>query len=90
MNVCVCLTFDSYTYVSLLFVANNQGKRQVGLRMSARTSVGLSKPESIGIGLLADIKFDDKIWRTKMINRRVWGKYNRIGITVGGIGGFLL
>ena len=58
--------------------------------MRSRSSVGLSKPESIGIGLLADIKFDDKMWRAKMINRRVWGKYNRIEITVGGICGFPL
>ena len=78
MNVRDCLAFDSYTYVSLSFVANNQGERQLGLRMSSRTSVGLSKPKSIGIGLLANIKLDDKMWRAKMINRRVWGKYDRM------------
>ena len=90
MNVRDCLACDSYTYVSLSFVANNQGKKQVGLRMMSMSSVGLSKPESIGICLLTDIKFDDKMWRAKMINRRVWWEYDKIEITVGGIGGFPL
>ena len=58
--------------------------------MRSRCSVGLSKPESIGIGLLADIKFDEKMWRAKMTNGRVWGEYDRIEITVGGTGGFPL
>ena len=58
--------------------------------MSSRASVGLSKPKSIETGLRSDINFDDKMGRAKMINRRVWGEYDRIEITVGKIGGFPL
>ena len=90
MNVRDCLAFDSYTYVSLSFGDNNLGESQVGLRIRSRSSVGLSELKSIGIRLLANIKFYDKIWWAKMINRIVWGKYDRIEITVGGIGGFPL
>ena len=56
--------------------------------MRSMSSVGLSKSESIGIGLLVDINVDDKMWCAKMITRRVWGKYSRIEITAGGMGGF--
>ena len=58
--------------------------------MRAKSSVGLSKPESIGLGLLDSTKYDIIMWRAKRINRRVWGKHNRIEVTVGWIGGFPL
>ena len=58
--------------------------------MRSKSSVGLSKPESIGLSLLISTKFDDVMWRAKRINRIFWGEYNRIEVTVGEIGGFPL
>ena len=48
------------------------------------------KPESIGLGLLVNPKIDDRMWRAERTNKRVWGEYNKIEVTFGGIGSFLL
>ena len=53
-----------------------------------KSSVGLAKPESIGLGLLSSKIMDVMMWHAKRINRRVWGEYDRIVVTVGWIGGF--
>ena len=58
--------------------------------LRAKSSVRLSKPKSIDLGLLASTKFDDIMCRTRRINTRVWRKYGRIDIPVGWICDFPL